>query len=349
MLVLTKSKSKDSDNKEVTSRSFFFFITTLYILTILISAGDTYNYFINDYGVLKWVNLGLNITISAVLPFFLLGKINDKIATGIVVYLTVLTIFYTNYYFLETKSIYWEQNYLRDIPILFVYMFSMCLTLSNKHLIFLNSIHILYCIGIAWRSDSAYIDENTIIIISSLIGFSIIMHTFLRLLYDSISARKEIEKQMATDNEKRLKSDIGMKDRELTLNALTLVYKAEASNEVVTQLKELNKKLGNEVSADINRIISSVNFTEKNDIWEEFQLRFIEVHPSFSKKLIEEYPALTKGDIKLASLLRLDLSSKKIAMLTGNTRESVDVSRSRLRKKMNLTSLDNIVSVLSKY
>jgi hypothetical protein len=199
------------------------------------------------------------------------------------------------------------------------------------------------------RSESSYIDENTIIIISSLIGFTIVMRTFLKILTDSFQAKKDVEEKLIIENDIRLNEQLATKDRELTFQALMLANNSESSGNLIAKLNELKLHSTDDNKRFITQLISDVKFSEKKDVWEGFQLRFSEVHPNFSTNLMNVFPNLTKGDLKLASLLKLDLSSKKIAMLTGNTRESVDVSRSRLRKKMNLTSLDNIVSVLSKY
>ncbi len=46
-------------------------------------------------------------------------------------------------------------------------------------------------------------------------------------------------------------------------------------------------------------------------------------------------------------LLKMNLPSKEIAPLLGVSSQSVDVSRHRLRKKLNLGSKDNLTDILS--
>jgi len=43
----------------------------------------------------------------------------------------------------------------------------------------------------------------------------------------------------------------------------------------------------------------------------------------------------------------MNLSSKEIALITGKSQQSVDVARSRLRKKMGLENHENISSVIA--
>ena len=46
------------------------------------------------------------------------------------------------------------------------------------------------------------------------------------------------------------------------------------------------------------------------------------------------HPNLTQGEKHLASLLRVNLSTKEIAMLTGNTPKTINMNRYRLRKAL---------------
>jgi len=60
-------------------------------------------------------------------------------------------------------------------------------------------------------------------------------------------------------------------------------------------------------------------------------------------KLSRTHPALTDKDHQLCTLLMLNLSSKEMATILNIQEESVEKSRSRLRKKMNLDSNQNFI------
>ncbi|MGV8134682.1 MAG: helix-turn-helix transcriptional regulator [Mangrovibacterium sp.] len=57
-------------------------------------------------------------------------------------------------------------------------------------------------------------------------------------------------------------------------------------------------------------------------------------------------PQLSPAEKKLAAFIKLGLTSKEIASLTSNTTASIDVSRSRLRKKLELERCENFESFL---
>lgn len=69
---------------------------------------------------------------------------------------------------------------------------------------------------------------------------------------------------------------------------------------------------------------------------EESNLIIDETNADFIGRLSAIHPKLTKKEQRLASLLRIDLSSKEIATIVFSEPSSVDVARYRLRKKLNL-------------
>lgn len=63
----------------------------------------------------------------------------------------------------------------------------------------------------------------------------------------------------------------------------------------------------------------------------------------FLTRAKELHPDLSANDLKFCAYLRLNLSSKEIAPLLNISVKSVEVRRSRLRKKMNLSRETNLI------
>ncbi|WP_046245502.1 helix-turn-helix transcriptional regulator [Hymenobacter terrenus] len=80
--------------------------------------------------------------------------------------------------------------------------------------------------------------------------------------------------------------------------------------------------------------------------WEQFRLRFEQVHPSFFMTLQQRFPTLTPHDLRLAALLRLNFASKPIASLLGISDDGVRKARHRLRQKLDLPTNANITDFL---
>jgi AraC family transcriptional regulator, chitin signaling transcriptional activator len=68
----------------------------------------------------------------------------------------------------------------------------------------------------------------------------------------------------------------------------------------------------------------------------------------FSQRLKGKYPALTDYESQLIQLIRMNLSSKEIAVLLDITPHSVNVSRYRLRKKLNIKKEDSLTDCFAK-
>ena len=78
-------------------------------------------------------------------------------------------------------------------------------------------------------------------------------------------------------------------------------------------------------------------------------MRFLKVHEGFYEKLMADYPSLSPNDLRICALLRLNLSSKDIAKILHMSSPSVNVSRSRIRKKMKMPQELNLVTFLMEY
>ena len=59
-----------------------------------------------------------------------------------------------------------------------------------------------------------------------------------------------------------------------------------------------------------------------------------QVHKNFESDVKSRYPEVTSNDLRLMSLMRMNLSSKEIASLLNVSQEGVKKARYRLRKKM---------------
>ncbi|HLP53730.1 MAG TPA: tetratricopeptide repeat protein [Fluviicola sp.] len=73
-----------------------------------------------------------------------------------------------------------------------------------------------------------------------------------------------------------------------------------------------------------------------DDDWEEFKRRFVLVYPVFMIRMKERFHGITPAELRLASLIVLQLPSRSIASMLGISTESVKKARQRLRKKMEL-------------
>ncbi|MCG6185814.1 7TM diverse intracellular signaling domain-containing protein [Maribellus maritimus] len=143
-----------------------------------------------------------------------------------------------------------------------------------------------------------------------------------------------------------LNKTIDKKNRDLTYKAIVISQKESMQKTVLKQLS----KLKNQEKIQKNQLLelmSNLKSNTNNNHWNEFESHFAAVHPHFYNALNKKYQNLTASENKLCAFIKMKLSSKEIALITGKSQQSVDVARSRLRKKMGLENHENLYAVVS--
>ena len=119
------------------------------------------------------------------------------------------------------------------------------------------------------------------------------------------------------------------------------IHRTEIIEEILQDLKEVKRKAAKkETQQAIDYIAKRLKRDTNSNIWEEFEMRFEQVHESFYKNLSKKHPDLTSKDKRLCALLKLNLTSKEIAQITGQSSKSIENARTRLRKKLEITHSD---------
>lgn len=83
------------------------------------------------------------------------------------------------------------------------------------------------------------------------------------------------------------------------------------------------------------------------DYWAEFMIKFTQIHPNFNANIKIKYPVLTSKDISFCSLIKLNLSNKEIANLLQVSHESVITKKYLLKKKLALTSEQDLYQIIN--
>jgi tetratricopeptide (TPR) repeat protein len=178
------------------------------------------------------------------------------------------------------------------------------------------------------------------IILGLLSGLAII------LLFNS---RQKIKIRNANLEKEKAESNLVFKSKELSINLMALLKK----NELIT---EISKKLGDlehapsriDLKEALIRLNQEIKQSSDDRLWQEFSMRFKEINNEFYDKLLKNYPDISQSELKLCAYLRLNMSTKEIADLTGQRTETLEKARYRLRKKFGLTNSEsNLVTFLS--
>lgn len=153
--------------------------------------------------------------------------------------------------------------------------------------------------------------------------------------------------KLQVENELNM-AEIKSQSIELATFAMQLTYKNDLLSNVKQKLLTVSQSMLHEPSKEqVVKLAENIGSEiQQKDNWDKFEMNFDQVHEDFLKKLREKHTALTPKELKLAAYLRMNLSSKEIASLLNITPRSVEISRHRLRKKLNLERSVNLVDYL---
>jgi len=143
-----------------------------------------------------------------------------------------------------------------------------------------------------------------------------------------------------------LKQDLDFRNKELATHVMYLLRKNEFITSITGKLIGIKPLLTSENRKWVQEIVREMNSNVDNTVWGEFELRFQQVHSDFYERLKEHYPDLTPNETKICAFLRLNMTTKDISSITFQSAKSIQVARTRLRKKMGITRDENLISFL---
>ena len=159
------------------------------------------------------------------------------------------------------------------------------------------------------------------------------------------------EREIIKLKNEALENEMKHKTQELASTTLNLVHK----NRMLTNLKQqlgamLQPQPGQDQKVVLSQIIRRINKEIKNEQHlEAFNTYFDDVHRDFIVRLREAHPGLSPRELRLCTYLRMNLSSKEIAPLMNISVRGLEISRYRLRRKLNLGHEVNLTEFIMSF
>ncbi len=152
-------------------------------------------------------------------------------------------------------------------------------------------------------------------------------------------------KILALKNEK-LETEIDANNSKLLFSTTQMAHK----NTILIGVKAELEKIQDEKKISLRKTIRVLESElQSGDYWNEFNIYFDKIDKNLLKSLVNEYPVLTKNDLRLCGLLRLNLNTKEIASLLNISLRGVEKAKYRLKKKLGLTAETNLDSFIQLY
>ncbi|WP_430931674.1 tetratricopeptide repeat protein [Saccharicrinis sp. 156] len=170
-------------------------------------------------------------------------------------------------------------------------------------------------------------------ILSILFGLLFLLGISATALFKLKNRLKKLNLQQQLEKEKS-RAILDVKSKELTTYALQLIDKDQALNELLDTIKK-------EVPGKYNFLRNKYSKGNQN-LWEEFNMRFVKVNDNFYERLREKHPNITATEQKHCALIKLHFDSNEMAKILNISVQSVHTSRYRIRKKVGLAHKESL-------
>lgn len=157
------------------------------------------------------------------------------------------------------------------------------------------------------------------------------------------SANHTIRKQ----NEERLKAELEYSKKELAVAALHLVNYQQRNEDQLIEIKKLIPYINKEGMEIVRKIINDSNSNYENDFLNIFETQFRDIHAGFYERLDARHPDFTPTEKKICTFLKMSLNTKEIAVLLHSAPSSIEVMRSKIRKKAGIEHFRSLTEYIA--
>jgi len=154
---------------------------------------------------------------------------------------------------------------------------------------------------------------------------------------DELVAALEEQKSM---KEQQFRNDLEHKESQLSAITLQMLQKNELIDEIKQYVQKDQPISGRELLKMVNKHLVQDNS------WNDFDLYFESINKNFYTRLKQSYPDISTNDLKICALIKLNLSIKEMASILNISPDSVKTARYRLRKKLQLSTEDNLTTFI---
>ena len=194
-----------------------------------------------------------------------------------------------------------------------------------------------------------FFDAFFVLIISSIFFVSVIKQLLTEkelesknLLLLEQGTLLEQKSQLIEEQKSLIGDELMASRRQLAATALMLARKRDANDLLKTEVSGL-EETAQISSVAKNKLLRIIDQTaNEEDEWAHFQQQFELIEPSFLKNILNQFPALTPSDLKILTLIRMNLDSNEIARILRRTPESTKMARYRLRKRLELSNEESL-------
>jgi tetratricopeptide (TPR) repeat protein/DNA-binding CsgD family transcriptional regulator len=154
--------------------------------------------------------------------------------------------------------------------------------------------------------------------------------------------KKEKEKERIILEKNKISFELELKSKQLISESLNTISIQNTKDWINQELELIIQELPKIHQKKIINLSRNLKSNHVNQFLEEFETRFNGVYEEFFEKIKTIAPNLTSNELRICALMRLNISTKEMAMLTNRTIGTIENIRSTIRKKLYLEEKSNL-------
>lgn len=162
-----------------------------------------------------------------------------------------------------------------------------------------------------------------------------------------------LKEQQLLESQNQLTLEKEQLAQQIKNKTIELAIKAKEDEDKIRLLHAVREKI---LEAEQNPNLSKIKLKEMRRLLDHyleienhtFEIQMDELHQEFFKSMKSKFPNLSIYDLRLCAYLKIGLHSKEMAEILQVLPSSINVSRSRLRKKLGLQPQDDLFEFLNK-
>lgn len=186
------------------------------------------------------------------------------------------------------------------------------------------------------------------ILIYGLIAVTILsVFVFIWILRLNIRKRRR-EKELSDLRRQRVQQELEITESQLRGMLSNLMEKNNMIESLTAEIEQFNQGDNQQYSEERMKMLDKLQtFTLlTDDDWLEFKNLFEKLNPTFFTKVLTHSPDLTNAELRLITLIKLNLSNLEMSRTLGISPDSVRKTGLRLRKKWNMDQPEELVKFI---
>lgn len=207
------------------------------------------------------------------------------------------------------------------------------------------------------RKEQALSDSRQLVLMIALLLLLIVV-VLLVFSYKNYVAKARMKQKLMSEKSRNMELSGTVLQKELLIKENSLkdyVERIQQKNDLISDIESKLAEFEKEGSlsmreGNISELALSVERkVVRNITWEEFRLKFDEVHKDFLANLVAKHTDLTNNELDICVLLKINLANKEIAQTLSMTYDSVKKSLQRLYKKLELNSNEELRAYIIRF